>query len=137
MTRLLIDNRCATSAREECPAETSSGERKSVKNRRSHGEEVFFERETHCGSHRTEWVGIEPKIRIFWRRQFAVQITIIGQRAAHHLDRSETSPCRLSRIGQRTSRFQDRTRQDFQRPGDTVLRYATQSSRGGLTWIAM
>src|SRR5438132_929646 len=82
MTRLLIDNRCATSAREECPAETSSGERKSVKNRRSHGEEVFFERETHCGSHRTEWVGIEPKVRIFWRRQFAVQITIIGQRAA-------------------------------------------------------
>ena len=84
MTRLLIDNRCATSAREECPAETSSGERKSVKNRRSHGEEVFFERETHCGSHRTEWVGIEPKVRILWRRQFAVQITIIGQRAARH-----------------------------------------------------
>src|SRR5437868_5390182 len=47
-------------------------------------EEVFFERETHCGSHRTEWVGIEPKVRIFWRRQFAVQITIIGQRAARH-----------------------------------------------------
>src|SRR5438105_7575752 len=65
MTRLLIDNRCATSAREECPAETSSGERKSVKNRRSHGEEVFFERETHCGSHRTEWVGIEPKVTHF------------------------------------------------------------------------
>src|SRR5438105_10029998 len=79
MTRLLIDNRCATSAREECPAETSSGERKSVKNRRSHGEEVFFERETHCGSHRTEWVGIEPRVRIFWRRQFAVQ-WVVGDR---------------------------------------------------------
>ena len=24
------------------------------------------------------------KLRIFWRRQFAVQITIIGQRAARH-----------------------------------------------------
>src|SRR5207244_13012792 len=94
MTRLLIDNRCATSAREECPAETSSGERKSVKNRRSHGEEVFLERKTHCGSHRTEWVGIEPKIRIFWRRQFAVQIKIIGQRAARHFltDEMVSSP---------------------------------------------